>query len=139
MCHDVDRSVYYINEDNTPVFHQGGLGDYPSGGHYGSIWIDYNNDGKIDLYIAKCGGEEARRRNQLYRNNGDGTFTDVATEANLASTAEQWSSAWGDFNNDGWMDVLNGKNAQMGGQGSHELMKNNGNGTFTNVTSGSGF
>src|SRR5690606_29323665 len=40
MCHDVDRSVYYINEDNTPVFHQGGLGDYPTGEHYGSIWID---------------------------------------------------------------------------------------------------
>ncbi len=139
VCHDVEPSVYYINENNSPVFNQGGLGDYPSGGHYGSIWIDYNNDGNIDLYIAKCGGEEDRRRNQLYRNNGDGTFTDVAQQANLASTSEQWSSAWGDFNNDGWLDVFNGKNAQMGGQGSHELMKNNGDGTFTNVTAGSGF
>lgn len=139
VCHDVEPSVYYTNENNLPVFHQGGLGDYPSGGHYGSIWIDYNNDGNMDLYIAKCGGEEARRRNQLYRNNGDGTFTDVAGAANLDSTSEQWSSAWGDFNNDGWMDVFNGKNAQMGGQGSHELMVNNGDGTFSNVTIGSGF
>ncbi|SMC52614.1 FG-GAP-like repeat-containing protein [Moheibacter sediminis] len=139
VCHDTEPSVYYTNENNSPVFHQGGLGDYPSGGHYGSIWIDYNNDGKQDLYIAKCGGEEERRRNELYRNNGNGTFTNVAGEANLDSTSEQWSSAWGDFNNDGWMDVFNGKNAQMGGQGSHELMVNNGDGTFTNVTAGSGF
>jgi len=139
MCHDVAPSVYYLNDNNTPIFHQGTLGDYPSGGHYGSIWVDYNNDGLVDLYIAKCGGEEDRRRNQLYKNNGDGTFTDVAAEANVDSTSEQWSSAWGDFNNDGWLDLFNGKNAQMGGQGAHELMVNNGNGTFTNVTSGSGF
>src|SRR5690606_12056255 len=91
-------------------------------------------------YIAKCGGEEDRRRNELYKNNGDGTFTNVAAAANLASISEQWSSAWGDFNNDGWMDVFNGKNAQMQtDSGNHELMRNNGDGTFTNVTAGSGF
>lgn len=141
VCHDTDASVYYLNDgDNTPVFNQGGLGDYPTGGHYGSVWIDYNNDNLIDLYIAKCGGEPERRKNQLYRNNGDGTFTDVAEEANLNGMSENWSAAWGDFNNDGFMDVFNGINAQMQSEsGSHELMKNNGDGTFTNVTAGSGF
>ena len=141
VCHDTDASVYYLNDgSNNPVFHQGGLGDYPTGGHYGSIWIDYNNDGLIDLYIAKCGGEEERRKNQLYRNNGDGTFTNVAQQANLDGTSENWSSAWGDFNNDGYMDVFNGINAQMqSDSGHHELMKNNGDGTFSDVTAGSGF
>lgn len=140
MCHDVGPSVYYINEENMPVYHQGGLGDYPQGGHYGSLWVDYNNDGLMDLFIAKCGNTEGKRINELHKNNGDGTFTNVAPEANLDSSSENWSSAWGDFNNDGWMDLFNGINAQMqNNSGSHELMKNNGDGTFTNVTAGSGF
>src|SRR5690606_24435123 len=121
MCHDTEPSVYYINEDNMPVFHQGGLGDYPTGGHYGSLWVDYNNDGLMDLFIAKCGSTEGKRVNELHKNNGDGTFTNVAPEANLDSSSENWSSAWGDFNNDGWMDMFNGINAQMqNNSGSHE-------------------
>lgn len=141
VCHDTEPSVYYINNGNNEMdYFQGGLGDFPTGGHYGSIWTDYNNDGKIDLFIAKCGGIEERRMNQLYRNNGDGTFTDVAASANLNGIAENWSSAWGDFNNDGFMDVFNGINSQMqSNSGEHELMKNNGDETFTNVTVGSGF
>jgi hypothetical protein len=140
MCHDVEPSVYYINENNVPVFHQGGLGDYPTGGHYGSIWVDYNNDGLMDLFIAKCGSTAGKRINELHRNNGDGTFTNVAPAANLDSSAENWSTAWGDFNNDGWLDLFNGINAQMQSEvGNHELMRNNGDGTFTNVTAGSGF
>lgn len=140
VCHDVAPNVFYINDgEGNLTFEQGGLGDYPSGGNYGSLWVDYNNDGLMDLHIAKCGGDAPRRTNHLFKNNGDGTFTDVAEEANLDSTSEQWSSAWGDFNNDGYMDVLNGKNAEMGGQGGHELMRNNGDGTFTDVTTGSGF
>lgn len=140
MCHDTAPSVYYMNENNLPVYYQGGLGDHPTGGHYGSLWVDYNNDGLMDLFIAKCGSTEDKRINELHRNNGDGTFTNVAVEANLDSSSENWSSAWGDFNNDGWMDLFNGINAQMqSNTGSHELMRNNGDGTFTNVTAGSGF
>lgn len=140
MCHDTQASVYYINENNIPVFHQGGLGDHSGGGHYGSIWVDYNNDGLMDLFIAKCGSTTAKRINELHRNNGDGTFTNVAPEANLDSSSENWSAAWGDFDNDGWLDLFNGINAQMQSDtGHHELMKNNGDGTFTNITVGSGF
>lgn len=140
MCHDVEPSVYYINENNIPVFNQGGLGDHPTGGHYGSIWVDYNNDGLMDLFIAKCGSTPNKRINELHRNNGDGTFTNVAPTANLDSSSENWSTAWGDFNNDGWLDLFNGINAQMQSEvGNHELMRNNGDGTFTNVTEGSGF
>ncbi len=134
VCHDIEPNVYYINDGaGNLTYNQGGLGDYPSGGHYGSVWLDYNNDGNIDMFIAKCGGEVARRTNQMWRNNGDGTFTEVGVAAGLADPMQTWSSAWGDYDNDGDMDGFIGASS-----GSHKLMRNNGDGTFTNVTSGSG-
>ena len=77
VCHDVEPSVFYINdgEGNLEYF-QGGLGDYPSGGHYGSVWLDFDNDRDVDMFIAKCGGESERRDNEMHVNNGDGTFTE---------------------------------------------------------------
>lgn len=138
VCHDVAPNVYYINDgEGNLTFNQGGIGDYPSGGHYGSLWFDYNNDGLQDMFMAKCGGSVERRTNQLFRNNGDGTFTDVAPEAGLADPIQTWSAAVGDFNNDGHMDLLVG--ASSFSDGGHKLMRNNGDGTFTDVTTGSGF
>jgi len=138
VCHDVAPNVYYINDgEGNLTFNQGGIGDYPSGGNYGSVWVDYNNDGLVDMFMAKCGGEPARRTNQLFRNNGDGTFTDVADEAGLADLIQTWSAAVGDFDNDGHMDMLVG--ASSFSDGGHKLMRNNGDGTFTDVTAGSGF
>lgn len=137
VCHDIAPNVYYLNDgSNNLVYHQGGLGDYPSGGNYGSVWIDYNNDGLMDMFIAKCGGEEARYTDQLHRNNGDGTFTEVAALVGLNNTTQTWSSAWADYDNDGDMDVMIG--ASSFSTGGHKLMRNNGDGTFTNVTAGSG-
>lgn len=138
VCHDVAPSVYYLNDGNGNLtFHQGGLGNYPSGGHYGSVWVDYDNDGDLDLHITKCGGGIERSRDNLYRNNGDGTFTDVAVETGLGISTQGWSSAWGDFNNDGFMDVFVGVNSFA--NGGHRLFKNNGDGTFSDITSGSIF
>lgn len=137
ICHDVEPNVYYLNDgNNNLVYHQGGIGDYPTGGNYGSVWIDYNNDGLIDMFIAKCGGEEARYTDQLLRNNGDGTFTDVAEEVGLANISQTWSSAWADYDNDGDMDLMIGASSFW--SGGHLLMRNNGDGTFTDVTAGSG-
>lgn len=135
VCHDVEPNVYYINDGSGNLsFNQGGLGDYVSGGNYGSIWIDYDNDGDLDMFIAKCGGEEARRKNQMLRNNGDGSYTEVAVSLNLDDPMQTWSSAWGDFDNDGDMDVFVGASS-----GTHKLMRNdvNTSGVFTDVTSGS--
>lgn len=137
VCHDVAPNVYYINDGTGALtFNQGGLGDYPSGGNYGSVWIDYNNDGLLDMFIAKCGGEVARRTNQMHLNNGDGTFTENGAAIGLADPMQTWSSAWGDFDNDGDMDVFVGASS-----GAHKLMRNNGPGagyTFTDVTAASG-
>ena len=172
VCHDVQPTVYYINDGNGNLqFFQGpnsegvpsGIGGveydlapYPGpqeGGNYGSVWVDYDNDRDIDLFIAKCrGGDIQWKYNELWRNNGDGTFSNVAditgyyngfypngghdNSSNLGDPVQTWSAAWGDFNNDGYMDVYVGASAS--GDGSHKLMKNNGDGTFTDVTAGSG-
>lgn len=138
ICHDEAPNVYFLNDGSNGLeFYQGGLGDYPSGGNYGSVWVDYNNDGLIDMFIAKCGGTEARYTDQLFRNNGDGTFTDVAEEANMDNKIQTWSSAWADYDNDGDMDAFIGASSSLSGW--HLLMRNNGDGTFTDVTAGSGF
>ncbi len=141
VCHDVDPSVYYINDGTgNLVFNQGGLGDVPAGGHYASIWTDYNNDGKVDLFISKCsgGGQGATAKiNELYRNEGNGVFTDVSVASNMADPVQTWSSAWNDFDNDGYMDALVG--ASNTNDGSHKLMYNNGDETFTDITAGSGW
>ncbi|HEX2617191.1 MAG TPA: FG-GAP-like repeat-containing protein, partial [Flavobacteriales bacterium] len=138
VCHDVAPNVYYTNNgNNTFTSHQGGLGDTPDGGNYGSIWIDYDNDGDMDMFIAKCrGGNSVASIDQLHRNNGDGTFTEIANTMNLADHQQSWSSAWGDYDNDGDLDILIGASSFTGG--GHKLMRNDG-GTFTNVTVGSGF
>lgn len=138
VCHDVAPNVYYTNDGNGNLtFNQGGLGDHPNGGNYGSIFIDYDNDGDQDLFIAKCrGGQNTAKINELHRNNGNGTFTNVSQQANLADPIQTWSSAWNDYNNDGWMDVVVG--ASSGADGMHKFMRNNGDGTFTDITAGSG-
>lgn len=134
VCHDVEPNVYYINDgDNNLEFIQGGLGDFPTGGNYGSVWIDYDNDRDMDMFIAKCGGSVERRTNQMFRNNGDGTFTEVGAETGLADPMQTWSSAWGDYDNDGDMDVFVGASS-----GVHKFMTNNGDGTFTDTTAESG-
>ncbi|WP_261510194.1 CRTAC1 family protein [Chryseobacterium paludis] len=140
VCDDNAPNRFYINDGTNMNHNQGGLGDFPSGGNYGSIWIDYDNDGDMDMYIAKCsGGGSGPGGNidELLRNNGNGTFTNVAVAANMANPTQTWSSAWGDFNNDGWMDAVVGINSIANGLS--KVMKNNGNGTFTDVSIGSGY
>src|SRR5690606_24641748 len=148
VCHDVDPNVYYINDGaGNLTFHQGanasgvpsGLGLHPDGGNYGTIWIDFDNDHDSDLFIAKCrGGGSTAKINELWRNNGDGTFTNIAgdTGVNMADAIQTWSSAWGDFNNDGFMDGFIGVNSFA--DGGHKLMLNDGDGTFTDVTASTG-
>ena len=139
VCHDVDPNVYYLNNGTGNLtFYQGGLGDHAEGGYYGSIWVDYDNDGDQDLFIAKCrGGSSTAKINELHQNNGSGVFTNVSVISNMADPIQTWSSAWNDYDNDGDMDALVGASSST--DGTHKLMRNNGNGTFTNITAGSGW
>lgn len=136
VCHDVEPNVYYINDgEGNFTYYQGGIGDFPTGGHYGSVWIDYDNDGDMDMFNAKCGGGADRRTDQLHNNDGSGVFTEVGETAGLADPMSTWSSAWNDYNNDGYVDVFVGNSVDPN---MHKLAINNGDGTFTDISASSG-
>ncbi len=101
--------------------------------------IDYNNDGWMDLYIVNGATIEELRsgkrksHNVLYRNNGNGTFTDVTAQAGVGG-GENWGKGVlvFDYNNDGFDDIY------VCNYGPNILYKNNGDGTFTDVTKQAG-
>ncbi len=128
-CHDVGINHYYFS-DGQGGFTEGSGELSVIGGNYASIWIDFDNDGDVDMFNTKCGGGSI---DELYRNDGGGQYTNVAPEMGLADTHNAWSSAWGDFDNDGDMDAFIGKS----GSPFHKLMRNDGT-IFTNITIGSG-
>ena len=101
----------------------------------GCAFVDYDNDGWMDIFIlsgTRLEGAPSGTTNRLYKNNRDGTFTDVTEKAGL--TAVGWASAVcvGDYNNDGFEDLF----CTYFGQ--NRLFRNNGDGTFTDVTKASG-
>ena len=99
----------------------------------GVAWIDYDNDGFADLYFVNGAPGSA---NALYRNNKDGTFLDVTQKAGVAATGNRRSyktgAAVGDFDNDGHLDLY------VTAFGPNILFRNNGNGTFADVTAAAG-
>lgn len=139
VCHDTAPNVYFINDGNGNLtFHQGGIGDHPQGGYYGSVWVDYDNDGDPDLFIAKCrGGQSTARINEMFRNDGNALFTNVSVLANMADSVQTWAASFADFDGDGYMDALIGVSSPADGM--HKYMRNNGDGTFTDITAGSGW
>lgn len=143
LCDDTAPNEYFINDGTTLTLWEGdasgapipgGLGVYSSGGNYGSVWVDYDNDGDSDLFIAKCGGETERRKNQLFKNNGNLSFTEVSIAANMNDPLSTWSSAWGDYDSDGDMDCFVGSSLTSE---AHKLMRNN-NGVFEDITTSAG-
>ena len=95
------RNVLYRNNGDgtfTDVTDQAGVSD-PSDG-YGAMWVDYNNDGYLDLYVSNFYGP-----NKLFHNNGDGTFTEVGMSEGVAFEGNTDGFAWGDYNGDGFMDL----------------------------------
>jgi hypothetical protein len=68
-------------------------------------WGDYDNDGRVDLFIGNESDQQENHPCQLFRNNGDGTFTEVAALVGVATAGYVKGAAWGDFNNDGRLDL----------------------------------
>src|SRR6187455_129584 len=97
----------------------------------GCAFIDYDNDGWMDLFLlsgTRLEGAPAGATNRLYKNNRDGTFTDVTKEAGLFRTGYAYGVTVGDYNNDGFEDLF------VTYWGQNVLYRNNGDGTFTDVT-----
>ncbi|MYC75006.1 tetratricopeptide repeat protein [Candidatus Poribacteria bacterium] len=123
-----ENTLYHNNGDGTftDITHTAGVADPQSS--FCAAWADYDNDGYLDLYIADgVIGDGAA--NVLYRNNGDGTFTNTAAVAGVADTGNSLGTAWGDYDKDGHIDL----HIVNFGQ-SNVLYRNNGDGTFTDVT-----
>ncbi len=141
----------------TDVTGKAGVGD--TGWGMGVCAGDFDNDGWEDLYVTCFGA------NRLYRNNGDGTFSDIAVKAGVADSRWSTGAAFGDYNNDGLLDLFvanyvdlkldalpefgkgkhcqfQGMNVQCGPQGlkgsGDSLFRNNGDGTFTDVSRSAG-
>jgi len=103
----------------------------------GIALFDYDNDGWLDIFIVNSWGlsrfpKGEEPTNHLYRNNRDGTFTDVTAKANLVRSGWGQGVCVGDYNNDGLMDLF------VTYYGKNVLYRNNGDGTFTDVTRESG-
>ena len=139
--------LYRNNGDGTftDVTEASGAGDQTFSS--GCSAADYDNDGDVDLYVLNYGP------NKLYRNNGDGTFTDVSKQAGIDFAGWSLHAVWFDYDGDGWLDVYvanylqydEGKfrdfYAAQGYPGplsypgeADVLYRNNGDGTFTDVT-----
>jgi enediyne biosynthesis protein E4 len=103
----------------------------------GCAFLDYDNDGWMDIFLVNSGPSDFWKptkpvRNALYKNNRDGTFTDVTEKAGIAGAYFGMGVAVGDYDNDGWPDLF------VTAYGQCVLYKNNHNGTFTDVTEHAG-
>ncbi|HRI58085.1 MAG TPA: FG-GAP-like repeat-containing protein [Saprospiraceae bacterium] len=145
VCHDDGASRIFGNDGTGNLEYQPGwidLSTVPSSdnsGNYGSVWSDIDNDGDLDLYIAKCrqgvnDPTDPTRINQLFLNNGDGTYTqDVTNTSGLRIGAQSWTADFGDIDNDGDFDCFI-TNHDV----SSQLLENDGAGHFTDITLAAG-
>ncbi len=142
ICHDDAESRIWAND---------GTGNFVSAddwidmskpgsdnsGNYGSVWTDFDNDGDVDLYIAKCrqgvnDSTDPRRINVLYVNDGNGNFTEEAEARGIAIGAQSWTADFADIDNDGDFDLF------VTNHDTESQLFRNDNGYFTDISSGSG-
>jgi hypothetical protein len=127
-------SFFYLNSGTgyDDATGSAGVGEHDDA--EGAVFGDYDNDGDMDLYVTNTASAEgAPLPDVLYRNDGSGVFDDVTSEAGLGIEDYTLGAAFGDLDNDGYLDlyvVVNG--------GPNILYHNNGDGTFTDITQDAG-
>ena len=100
-----------------------------------TMFFDYNKDGFQDIYLAN---DKTDNINRLYKNLGNGTFEDVSVASGSGIAVNAMTTTLGDYNNDGWFDIyITNTQSSQAGNG-NVLLKNNGDGTFTNVAEETG-
>ena len=130
--------LYIPNGEQTRLYQNSGDGRFVDvvqsagvqGEAGGVIWGDYDNDGFLDLFVNPWEFPEI-----LYHNNGDGTFTDVTKQAGIGDEKTGGPTAFVDYDSDGNLDLYVGNYTAEGG---NVLYRNNGDGTFSDVTAQTG-
>jgi hypothetical protein len=122
---------HWINMATVPVS--------DNSGNYGSTWTDFDNDGDLDLYIAKCRGgasspTDPRRINQLFVNDGNGHYHEAAGAYGLKIGWQSWTSDFQDVDNDGDLDCFITNHDY-----NSQLLRNDGTGHFTDISAAAGF
>lgn len=117
-CNDDGESFIWSNDGsgnlalaNDWIDMQTGSGGDANSGNYGSTWTDFDNDGDLDLYIARCrqgvdDPSDPRRINGLYENDGEGNYTENADAYGLAIGWQSWTAEFQDIDNDGDFDCF---------------------------------
>jgi hypothetical protein len=142
-CHDDGESFLFRSnmgtmEDGNTMMDMTVYPQSDNSGNYGSTWTDFDRDGDIDLFIAKCrqfvnDPFDPRRTNVLMVNDGNNNYSDQAHERGLVNLEQSWTADFADVDNDGDFDGFITTHS-----GTMELYENDGFGYFTNVTAGSG-
>ena len=129
-----ESSIHFTDVTDSAGIHfkhtDGAAGEFhlPETLGAGGAFLDYDNDGDLDLYLVNSAAPS-----MLYRNNGDGTFTDVTPSAGIDNQGSYGHGvACGDYDNNGYVDIY------ITNFGANRLYHNNGDGTFTDVTNKSG-
>lgn len=149
---DNDYAKIYVNNNgtlnltttliNTEINPGMTYGNDPyDSGNYGSVWTDFDNDGDLDLYISHCrqstsSSTDQRRRDRLFVNDGSNNYTENAQAYGIEVTdfKQTWTTSFGDIDNDGDQDIVMTNHGENG-----QILKNDGTGHYTDITTGSGF
>ncbi|HHM21551.1 MAG TPA: T9SS type A sorting domain-containing protein [Bacteroidetes bacterium] len=139
-CHDDGESFIWRNLGNglfAPANNWIDMTTVPpsdNSGNYGSVWTDFDNDGDLDLYIAKCrigvnDPADPRRINALFLNDGNNNYTEAAAAYNLKIGHQSWTADFQDIDNDGDLDCfITNHDYNL------QLLENDGTGYFTDIS-----
>lgn len=144
-CHDDGPSSIWLNDGLGQLSYSGtsviDFNKFPTtednSGNYGITWTDFDLDGDIDLYIAKCrlgafSPTDVRRINQLWVNDGFNNFTETAGRYGLAIGAQSWVAEFQDIDNDGDLDIF------IGNHDVNSQLFENVDGSYVDITAASG-
>lgn len=142
-CHDVAAPRIWLNNGSGSLAYNDYV-DFATtpasdmSGNYGSVWIDFDNDGDLDLFITHCrqgvsSSSDPRRWNRLFVNDGTNHYTDQALAFGMQNREQSWTTDFGDIDNDGDLDAVTTNHSTT-----MQLFLNDGTGHYTNATTGSG-
>jgi hypothetical protein len=133
----VHPNIVFNHQTSTTTYG----GDPADSGNYGSAWLDFDNDGDLDFYVAHCrqassSVTDLRRKDRLFVNDGNGNFTDMASAHGIEAGDfnQTWTGSYGDIDNDGDFDLMVTNHDIVS-----QIFENDGTGHFTDITATTGF